>query len=313
MNLGASFAVFGSRSTKHFWLLRMVARITSFGIARKASSNEPISTTGHSTSPATSAKQALVLHQLVALGEGEVLGIGEDDLPAPLGVEHDLGLFQLGGVVLEPAHLERLRRHEAMAARLVAGGDAVDRERDDVGLLGLRPEGGDNGMQRPHPAERARFGRARAPAHRLGPGESSHHLGHDPADDLDRRPARLLDHGHVEVALLVGLDRGLVDRLEPGGAHEALDGSRRRADARSLLLLLHVGLPDRHALHRERKPARRDEGLGALIDQPGIDEPVGDQLAQVLGRARLHACGDFLGKQFEQKVGHGITGGGARR
>ena len=86
-----------------------------------------------------------------------------------------------------------------------------------------------------------------------------------------------------------------------------------RADARALLLFLHVGLPDRHALHRERKPARRDEGLGALVDEPGIDEPVGDQLAQVLGRARLHARGDFLGKQFEQKVGHGVTGGGARR
>ena len=147
----------------------------------------------------------------------------------------------------------------------------------------------------------------------LGQGNAFTTSGTISADHLDRRPARLLDHGHVEVALLVGLDRGLVDRLEAGGAHEALDGSRRRADARSLLLLLHVGLPDRHALHRERKPARRDEGLGALVDEPGIDEPVGDQLAQVLGRARLHARGDFLGKQFEQKVGHGITGGGARR
>jgi hypothetical protein len=47
------------------------------------------------------------------------------------GVEHDLGLFELGGVVLEPAHLERLRRHEAVAARLVAGLDPVDRERAD--------------------------------------------------------------------------------------------------------------------------------------------------------------------------------------
>ena len=73
------------------------------------------------------------------------------------------------------------------------------------------------------------------------------------------------------------------------------------------------GCLHRHALHRERQPARRDEGLGALVDQPGLDQPVGDELAQVLGRARLHARGDFLGEQFEQKVGHGITGGGARR
>ena len=44
-----------------------------------------------------------------------------------------------------------------MAARLVAGGDAVDRERHDLRLLGLRPEGRDDGMQRPHPGERARL------------------------------------------------------------------------------------------------------------------------------------------------------------
>ncbi len=55
MNLLVSFAVFGSRTTKHFWLLRMVARMTSSGMARNALSNEPISTTGHSTRPATSA------------------------------------------------------------------------------------------------------------------------------------------------------------------------------------------------------------------------------------------------------------------
>ena len=250
-------------------------------------------------------QQAGILHQLVALGEGEVLGVGQDDLPAPLRVEHDLGLFELGGVVLEPAHLERLRRHEAVAARLVAGRDAVDREGDDVGVFGLRPEGGDDGMQRPHPAERAGLGRALAPPHRLRPGERPHHLGHELADHLDGRPARLLDHRHVEVALLVGLDRGLLDRLEPGGAHEALDRAGGGADARTFLLLLHVGLPDRHALHREREAARGDEGLGALINETRIDQPVGDQLAQVLGRARLHARGNFLGKQFEQKVGHG--------
>ena len=147
----------------------------------------------------------------------------------------------------------------------------------------------------------------------FGQGNALHHLGHDLADHLDRRPARLLDHRDVEVALLVGLDLGLVDRLEPGGAQEALDRALGRADARALLLLLHVGLPDRHALHRERQPARRGEGLGALVDQPGLDQPVGDELAQILGRARLHARGDFLGEQFEQKVGHGVTGGGARR
>ena len=45
------------RSTKHFWFLRMVVRITSAGIDRNAASNAPISTTGHSTRPATSASR----------------------------------------------------------------------------------------------------------------------------------------------------------------------------------------------------------------------------------------------------------------
>ena len=60
------------------------------------------------------------------------------------------------------------------------------------------------------------------------------------------------------------------------------------------LLLPDVGLPHRHALHRERQPARRGEGLGALVDETGADQPVGDELAQILGGARLHARGNFL-------------------
>ena len=35
MNLLTSLACAASRSTKHFWLLRMVARITSSGMCRK--------------------------------------------------------------------------------------------------------------------------------------------------------------------------------------------------------------------------------------------------------------------------------------
>ena len=93
--------------------------------------------------------------------------------------------------------------------------------------------------------------------------------------------------------------------VEPGGAQEALDRAFGRADARALLLLLHVGLPHRHALHGEREPPRRGERLGALVDEPGLDQPVGDELPQILGRARLHARGDFLGEEFEQKIGHG--------
>ena len=71
---------------------------------------------------------------------------------------------------------------------------------------------------------------------------------------------------------------------------------------------LRSGCFDRHALHGEREPARRDERLGALVGQPGLDQPVGDELLQIVGGARLHARGDFLGEEFEQKVGHGGCG-----
>ena len=52
----------------------------------------------------------------------------------------------------------------------------------------------------------------------------------------------------------------------------------------------------------ERQPARRDERLGALVGQPGFDQPVGDELLQVVGGARLHTRRDFLGEQLKQEV-----------
>ena len=52
----------------------------------------------------------------------------------------------------------------------------------------------------------------------FGQGKSRTTSGTISADHLDRRPARLLDHRDVEVALLVGLHLGLADRLEPRGA-----------------------------------------------------------------------------------------------
>ncbi len=121
-------------------------------------------------------EQAVVLDQLEALREGEVLGVGCDHLGAARRIEHHLGGLELGDVVVETAHLDRRRRHEAMAAGFVAGFDAVDIERNDLRLLGLRPEGGDDRMQRPHPRQPPR-----TPAHRLRPRKRAHHLGNHAA------------------------------------------------------------------------------------------------------------------------------------
>ena len=86
-----------------------------------------------------------------------------------------------------------------------------------------------------------------------------------------------------------------------------------RADARAFLLVLDVGLAHRHALHRERDPPRRRERLGALVDETGRDQLVGDELSQILRRPRLHARRDFLGEEFEQEIGHGLHRPALRR
>ena len=51
-------------------------------------------------------KQAFVLDQRQPLREGEVLGVGENDRLAPVGVEHDLRLLQRVDVIVVAADME---------------------------------------------------------------------------------------------------------------------------------------------------------------------------------------------------------------
>ncbi len=55
------------------------------------------------------------------------------------------------------------------------------------------------------------------------------------ANHLERRPPRLLDQRHIEVALLVGLHLGFADRLEARAFEKTCDRVIGRADARALL------------------------------------------------------------------------------
>ena len=92
--------------------------------------------------------------------------------------------------------------------------------------------------------------------------------------------------------------------VQAGAAQESLDRLVGRADARALALLALVGRASGQPVDGERQAARRGEGLGPLVDEAGIDQGVGDELLQVVGRAPLHARRDFLGEEFKQKVGH---------
>ena len=246
-------------------------------------------------------EQGRVLDQFQPLREGEMPGISQNNILAPRRVEHDLGLLQFRGVILEMPDMEFSRRQEAVPVRGIARRDAVDRKRHDVGLLGLRAEGGHDGMQRPHPGQRARACRPLAPAHRLRPREGADDERKDFRQHVDGGAPRLLDQRHIEVAPLgVLLDGRLGKRGEAGAFEEALHRGVGSADPRPFALLLEIALARRNALHGEREPPRRRERRRPLIDEPGIDQPIGDHAAQILRRLRLHAGGDFLGKQLEQ-------------
>ena len=153
--------------------------------------------------------------------------------------------------------------------------------------------------------------RARTPAHGLGPGEFADRVRHDLRDDLGRRAAGPAHDGEIELALLVVLHLELVE-AEARGLQEAVDGGLGRVDARALPLLVDIRRLGVEPFDREHEPARAAMGLRALIGEARLDQRIGDHLAQVVRRLLLHAGGDFLGKQFDQKFRHQGTPGGPR-
>src|SRR5690606_5170982 len=103
-------------------------------------------------------------------------------------------------------------RHEAMAARGVAGGDAVHLERHDVGRLRLRTERADDGMQRTHPGQAPGLSRACAPTHRLRPRERTYDAGQQLGQYLAGWAAGLAQRCHIELSPPVLTNERLVDR-----------------------------------------------------------------------------------------------------
>ena len=82
-----------------------------------------------------------------------MLGVGEDGGGTPRRIEHHLSRLKLGDIVVEAAHLERARGHEAVAARLVARFNFSDFKMNYFWFLSFRAEGGDDRMQRPNPLD----------------------------------------------------------------------------------------------------------------------------------------------------------------
>ena len=245
-------------------------------------------------------QKALVLDNFKALGKGHVGGIVPDVLGAFPGRKDHVRALQFRGVIVEGGDLERRAAHEAVALRGAAGADAVDFQVDHV-FAALVAHHAEDAVQGAHPAQAAR-----APAHRLGPREAAHGLfellGHDGLG----LAARGGDGGVVEGALLVLALLELVAG-DARAAHEAFERLVRRADLRAAALFLQGGAFGGQPLDRQAEAARRVEGRGGGIGQTGLDQTVGHHLLQVFGRPRLHARRDFLGKEFDQKVGHRLT------
>ncbi len=72
----------------------------------------------------------------------------------------------------------------------------------------------------------------------------------------------------------------------------------------SLALLARSRLRGGQADHMQGEAPRRDESLRALVDEIALDEGVGHEALQVVGRLPLHAGGDFFAEEFEEKIGH---------
>ena len=126
-----------------------------------------------------------------------------------------------------------------------------------------------------------------APPHGFRPRKAPYDFGHDRRDHLDRGPAVFCDLRHIEIALFIRLDLGFVDGCEPNRTQKASDRGLGGPDARALLLFPDIGLLDWNSFDCERKAPRCNEHLCTLVAKAGINEPAGDELAQVVRCARL--------------------------
>ena len=250
-------------------------------------------------------EQALVVDEGQPLREGEGPRVLEDDRLAPVGVEDDLGFLERVDVVVEAAHVDRLRRHEAVAPGEFAGLDSVDRERHDLG--GVMPVASVQRTPRRGRTQRRASGRVEALPQRIdfGQGKARTTAGTISASASLGRAARLLDHRDVELALLrVLLDLASSMRASPALFRKpwiAASGAPTRGPFRSSRKVgCAAGRPTTCSASRRGVTNACAPSYARLR----VDERVGDEPLQVLRRLPLHAGGDFFGKEFEEQVGH---------
>ena len=150
-------------------------------------------------------------------------------------------------------------------------------EGDDLGA-GLAGEDAEDGVERADPAQGAV-----APAHGLRPGEGADGVLDGLGDDLGGGAAgRSMTATRMSPFLSGRVSSSVAG--EAGGAEEAVDGLGGGVGARALALLAEVGRAVGEAGEGEGQAAGRGEGGGVGVGEAALDEAVGDEAAQVLGR-----------------------------
>ena len=146
------------------------------------------------------------------------------------------------------------------------------------------------------------FGPA-GPAHGFRPGKRINGFRQNFRQQVNALRTLLLDHREVERPL-----PGLADfRLVPGDAVAAQETLHRpvgRIGAGSPAFLGNIRGFCRQAVDHQREAARRREYPGGIERQPRLLEAAGHQPLQVLGGPGLHAGGNFLGQDFQEKFRH---------
>ena len=190
-----------------------------------------------------------------------------------------------------------------MAAALIAGGDAGDFKRYDVGV-----EQGD------YPADGAdeTLGLAGAPVHILGPVNGEDFFGEFGGEDFGGGAAGALHRCADIIAFRVGdfLERGDVDAslfcecFGGLGGRAVFEGDGPRGAGE---LLFAVGLLGEDAVARDGEAARRGIGcnLRAGLEQTLAGEQVIQAAAEFGFRGGDHAGGNFFEAEFEKKRCHG--------
>ena len=229
----------------------------------------------------------------------------QNDVLAAVGIQHHFGALEACDIIIKAAHLNGFGRMETVAAGGITRHQPVNIEMDHFDGFGFGAERADDRLQRTHPAQGSGMLRCLAPAHRFGPGKLADDGRHNIGQQFGHGASSGFHHRDIEITLFgVGLDLGLRKITQSRAFQKALDGPVRSADARAFFLLALVGLAGRQAGNVQSQTPRRRIGLRPFIHTTALDQRIGDQRLQILGRLALHAGRNFLGKEFEQKVRH---------